>query len=60
MLMCLSVDLFNARIRPDIDVGISASRVVPEAQIKAMKQVAGKLKLNRFQTLRYPTRSQCL
>ncbi|CAN6440743.1 unnamed protein product [Victoria cruziana] len=41
----LSVDLFNARIRPVINVGILISRVGSAAQIKAMKQVAGKFKL---------------
>ena len=38
-------DLFNAGQRPAIDVGISVSRVGGNAQIKAMKQVAGSLKL---------------
>jgi F-type H+-transporting ATPase subunit alpha len=37
--------LFNSGIRPAINVGISVSRVGSAAQIKAMKQVAGKLKL---------------
>jgi len=41
----LSIDLFNAGIRPAINVGISISRVGSGTQIKAMKQVAGKLKL---------------
>ncbi|CAN1197281.1 ATP synthase subunit alpha, chloroplastic [Linum perenne] len=36
----LSADLFNAGIRPAINVGISVSRVGSAAQIKAMKQVA--------------------
>jgi F-type H+-transporting ATPase subunit alpha len=45
----LSVDLFNAGIRPAINVGISVSRVGSAAQIKAMKQVAGKLKLELAQ-----------
>nr|UTJ90070.1 ATP synthase CF1 alpha subunit [Actinostachys digitata] len=45
----LSADLFNAGIRPAINVGISVSRVGPAAQIKAMKQVAGKLKLELAQ-----------
>nr|QKV46629.1 ATP synthase CF1 subunit alpha [Bolbitis subcordata] len=40
----LSADLLNAGIRPAINVGISVSRVGSAAQIKAMKQVAGKLK----------------
>ncbi|GAB2294802.1 hypothetical protein Dimus_028995 [Dionaea muscipula] len=39
----LSVDLFNAGIRPAINIGISVSRVGSAAQIKAIKQVAGKL-----------------
>ncbi|KAJ8429953.1 hypothetical protein Cgig2_015683 [Carnegiea gigantea] len=38
----LSAGLFNARIIPAIDVGISVSRVGSAAQIKVMKQVAGK------------------
>nr|UNJ15641.1 ATP synthase CF1 alpha subunit [Cyanidiaceae sp.] len=45
----LSSDLFNAGIRPSINVGISVSRVGSAAQIKAMKQVAGKLKLELAQ-----------
>tara|TARA_B100000683_G_scaffold155741_1_gene150482 strand:+ start:1983 stop:3485 length:1503 start_codon:yes stop_codon:yes gene_type:complete len=45
----LSGDLFNAGIRPAINVGISVSRVGSAAQIKAMKQVAGKLKLDLAQ-----------
>jgi F-type H+-transporting ATPase subunit alpha len=45
----LSGDLFNAGIRPAINVGISVSRVGSSAQIKAMKQVAGKLKLDLAQ-----------
>ena len=45
----LSGDLFNAGIRPAINVGISVSRVGSSAQIKAMKQVAGKLKLELAQ-----------
>ena len=45
----LSGDLFNAGIRPAINVGISVSRVGSAAQIKAMKQVAGKLKLELAQ-----------
>ena len=42
-------DLFNAGQRPAIDVGISVSRVGGNAQIKAMKQVAGSLKLDLAQ-----------
>jgi F-type H+-transporting ATPase subunit alpha len=45
----LSGDLFNAGIRPAINVGISVSRVGSAAQVKAMKQVAGKLKLELAQ-----------
>ena len=45
----LSNDLFNSGIRPAINVGISVSRVGSAAQIKAMKQVAGTLKLELAQ-----------
>lgn len=45
----LSGDLFNSGIRPAINVGISVSRVGSAAQIKAMKQVAGTLKLSLAQ-----------
>ena len=45
----LSNDLFNAGIRPAINVGISVSRVGSAAQTKAMKKVAGKLKLELAQ-----------
>lgn len=45
----LSSDLFNAGIRPAINVGISVSRVGSSAQIPAMKKVAGKLKLDLAQ-----------
>jgi len=45
----LSADIFNSGIRPAINVGISVSRVGSAAQIKAMKQVAGKLKLELAQ-----------
>ncbi|KAJ8443699.1 hypothetical protein Cgig2_032322 [Carnegiea gigantea] len=45
----LSTNLFNAGIRPAINGGISVSRVGSAAQIKAMKQVAGKLKLELAQ-----------
>src|SRR6202048_3488143 len=45
----LSADLFNAGIRPAINVGISVSRVGSAAQIKAMKQVAGTLRLDMAQ-----------
>lgn len=45
----LKADLFNAGVKPAVDVGISVSRVGGNAQIKAMKQVAGPLKLNLAQ-----------
>jgi len=45
----LSNDLFNSGIRPAINVGISVSRVGSSAQTKAMKKVAGKLKLELAQ-----------
>ena len=45
----LSADIFNSGIRPAINVGISVSRVGSAAQVKAMKQVAGKLKLELAQ-----------
>ena len=45
----LSGDLFNSGVRPAINVGISVSRVGSAAQIKAMKQVSGKLKLELAQ-----------
>ena len=45
----LQADLFNANVRPAIDVGISVSRVGGAAQIKAMKSVAGRLKLDLAQ-----------
>nr|YP_009541874.1 ATP synthase CF1 alpha subunit [Neogoniolithon spectabile]AYR06083.1 ATP synthase CF1 alpha subunit [Neogoniolithon spectabile] len=45
----LSGDLFNSGIRPAINVGISVSRVGSAAQVKAMKKVAGKLKLELAQ-----------
>jgi F-type H+-transporting ATPase subunit alpha len=54
----LSKDLFNSGIRPAIDVGISVSRVGSAAQIKAMKQVAGKLKLELAQFAELETFSQ--
>lgn len=40
----LETDLFNQGIRPAVSVGLSVSRVGSAAQVKAMKQVAGKLK----------------
>ena len=45
----LQSDLFNANVRPAVDVGISVSRVGGNAQIKAMKQVAGTLRLELAQ-----------
>jgi F-type H+-transporting ATPase subunit alpha len=39
-------NLFNAGIRPAVDVGISVSRVGGSAQVKAMRQVAGKLRMD--------------
>jgi F-type H+-transporting ATPase subunit alpha len=43
----LDPDLFNAGVRPGINVGISVSRVGGSAQIKAMKKVAGTMKLDQ-------------
>ena len=43
----LETDLFNQGVRPAINVGISVSRVGGNAQIKAMKKVAGTLKMTR-------------
>ncbi len=45
----LEPDLFNAGIRPAINVGLSVSRVGGSAQSKAMRQVAGKLRLDLAQ-----------
>src|SRR5579884_63936 len=45
----LEADLFNSNIRPAINVGISVSRVGGNAQIKAMKQIAGTLRLDMAQ-----------
>jgi F-type H+-transporting ATPase subunit alpha len=45
----LEADLFNAGLRPAINVGISVSRVGGNAQIKAMRQVAGSLRLDMAQ-----------
>ncbi|HRR04223.1 MAG TPA: F0F1 ATP synthase subunit alpha, partial [Bacteroidales bacterium] len=45
----LETSLFNAGIRPAINVGISVSRVGGNAQIKSMKKIAGTLKLDQAQ-----------
>lgn len=45
----LETDLFNSNVRPALNVGISVSRVGGSAQIKAMKSVAGSLKLDLAQ-----------
>ncbi len=45
----LETDLFYSNVRPAINVGISVSRVGGSAQIKAMKQVAGRLRLDLAQ-----------
>jgi F-type H+/Na+-transporting ATPase subunit alpha len=45
----LETELFNAGIRPAINVGISVSRVGGDAQLKSMKKVAGTLKLDQAQ-----------
>jgi F-type H+-transporting ATPase subunit alpha len=45
----LETDLFNAGIRPSINVGLSVSRVGASAQRKAMRQVAGRLRLELAQ-----------
>ena len=45
----LSSDLFNAGVRPAINIGISVSRVGSAAQLKSMKKVAGSLKLQLAQ-----------
>jgi F-type H+-transporting ATPase subunit alpha len=45
----LETDLFNAGIRPAINVGLSVSRVGGDAQTRAMKQVAGQLRLDLAQ-----------
>jgi F-type H+-transporting ATPase subunit alpha len=47
--MYLETDLFNAGIRPALNVGLSVSRVGSAAQTKAMKQVAGRLRLELAQ-----------
>jgi F-type H+-transporting ATPase subunit alpha len=45
----LQSDMFNSNVRPAIDVGISVSRVGGNAQTKAMKQIAGSLRLDLAQ-----------
>ena len=45
----LEADMFNSNIRPAVNVGISVSRVGGNAQIKAMRQVAGSLRLELAQ-----------
>ena len=45
----LIADLFNSNVRPAVDVGLSVSRVGGSAQIKAMRQVAGSLRLDLAQ-----------
>jgi F-type H+-transporting ATPase subunit alpha len=45
----LETDLFNSGVRPAINVGLSVSRVGGSAQVKAMKKVAGQLKLSLSQ-----------
>ena len=45
----LETDLFNAGVRPAINAGLSVSRVGGDAQIRAMRQVAGKLRLELAQ-----------
>jgi len=45
----LQADLFNSDVRPAIDVGVSVSRVGGAAQVKAMKSVSGRLKVDLAQ-----------
>jgi F-type H+-transporting ATPase subunit alpha len=45
----LQADLFNSNVRPAIDVGLSVSRVGGSAQVKAMRQVAGTMRLDLAQ-----------
>ena len=45
----LQADLFNSNVRPAIDVGVSVSRVGGAAQVKAMKSVSGRLKVDLAQ-----------
>jgi len=50
----LETDLFNAGQRPAINAGISVSRVGGAAQIKAMKKIAGSLRLELAQYASWP------
>src|SRR6186713_2807197 len=45
----LQADLFNANVRPAIDVGVSVSRVGGSAQVKGMRRVSGRLRLDLAQ-----------
>jgi len=45
----LETDMFNSNVRPAINVGVSVSRVGGNAQVKAMRQVAGSLRLDLAQ-----------
>ncbi len=45
----LEADLFNSNVRPAVNVGLSVSRVGGNAQVKAMRQVAGSLRLDLAQ-----------
>ena len=56
--MFLETELFNAGIRPAVNPGISVSRVGGSAQIKAMKKVAGQLKLLYSQYIELKSFSQ--
>ena len=49
----LEGDLFNSGIRPAVNIGVSVSRVGGSAQIKAMKKVAGTLKLEQAQFMEF-------
>jgi F-type H+-transporting ATPase subunit alpha len=54
----LETDLFNQGVRPAVNVGLSVSRVGGSAQIKAMRQVAGTLKLELAQYREGPVESR--
>ena len=57
----LESDLFNQGVRPAVNVGISVSRVGGSAQIPAMKQIAGALRLTSRSTASFkPSRSSAL